>query len=61
MDSVFANQVWDLVDLIDGVKPIKCKWIFKLKTYNINVVKAKLVAKRYKQVHGIDYDETFHQ
>ena len=36
------NQVWDLVDLPNGVKPIGCKWIFKLKTYkdgNIRVLK----------------------
>ena len=62
MDSMSENQVWDLVDLPDGVKPIGCKWIFKLKTDkdgNISVFKARLVAKGFKQIHGIDYDETF--
>lgn len=62
MDSMFENQVWDLIDLPDGVKPIGSKWIFKLKTDtdgNISVYKARLVAKGFRQIHGIDYDETF--
>ena len=62
MDSMFENQVWDLVALPDGVKPIGCKWIFKLKKDkdgNIDVFKARLVAKGFRQIHGIDYDETF--
>ena len=25
MDSMYSNQVWELVDLPDGVKPIGCK------------------------------------
>ena len=43
MDSMFKNQVWDLIDLSDGVKPIGSKLIFKLKTDkdgNIFVYKA---------------------
>ena len=28
LDSMAENQVWALVDLLDGVKPIGCKWIF---------------------------------
>ena len=29
MDSVYANQVWTLVDPPEGIVPIGCKWIFK--------------------------------
>ena len=32
MDSMYANQVWTLVDPPKGIKPIRCKWIFKMKT-----------------------------
>ena len=31
MDFMYSNQVWELVDLPKGVKPIGCKWIYKRK------------------------------
>jgi hypothetical protein len=31
IDSMDNNQVWNLVDPPDGVKPIECKWIYKKK------------------------------
>ena len=62
IDSMGDNQVWNLVDPPDGVRPIECKWIYKKKKDmdgNIHVYKARLVAKGFRQVQGIDYDETF--
>ena len=62
MESMYENQVWNLVDLPEGARPIECKWIYKIKTDmdgKIVVYKARLVAKGFKQIHGIDYDETF--
>jgi hypothetical protein len=62
MRAVAENGTWDLVDAPAGVKPIGCKWMYKIK-YNsdgmINRHKARLVAKSYAQKHGTDYDETF--
>jgi hypothetical protein len=62
MESMYENQVWNLVDPPEGTKPIECKWIFKRKTDvngNVTVHKARLVAKGFRQVQGVDYDETF--
>ena len=62
MESMYTNQVWTLVDPPEGIKPIGCKWVFKKKTDMDGIVhtfKGRLVAKGFKQVLGIDYDETF--
>jgi hypothetical protein len=62
IESMHDNQVWNLVDPIDGVKPIGCKWVFKKrmdKDENVHIYKARLVVKGFKQIHGIAYDETF--
>ncbi|KAL9244390.1 hypothetical protein vseg_018170 [Gypsophila vaccaria] len=31
IDSMHTNQVWDLVDLPDKVRPLQCKWLYKIK------------------------------
>jgi hypothetical protein len=62
IESMHDNQVWNLVDPIDGVRPIGCKWVFKKKTDkdgNVHIYKKWLVVKGFKQVHSIDCDETF--
>ena len=64
MEFIFKNQVWDLVDMLYEVTPNVCKWVFKLNTNkdeNISVFNVRLVAKGYKQVHGIEYNEIFLQ
>jgi hypothetical protein len=62
IQSVHDNQVWNLSDPIDGASPINCKWFYKEKTdmdENVHVYEARLVAKGFKQIHGVDYDKTF--
>ena len=59
---MYKNKVWTLVDLPDDRQAIENKWIFKRKTGtdgNVTVYKARLVAKVFQQVQGVDYDETF--
>ena len=62
MHELAENETWDLVNAPKGVKPIGCRWVYKVK-YNtdvsVNRYKARLVAKGYAQKHNIDYNETF--
>ena len=62
IQSMYDNQVWNLVDNVPGRKTVGCKWIFKKKTDvdgNVHIYKARLVAKGFTQTHEVDYDETF--
>ena len=60
--SMYENKVWTLVDLPDDRQAIENKWIFMKNIDvdgNVTVYKARLVAKGFRQVEGVDYDETF--
>ena len=60
--SMQNNQVWNLVPLPEGKKPIGCKWIFKTKRDsegNVERYKARLIDKGFTQREGIDFTETF--
>ena len=60
--SMYENKVWTLVDLPDDRQAIENKWIIKRKTdadSSVTIYKARIVAKGFRQVQGVDYDETF--
>ncbi|KAI3751757.1 hypothetical protein L2E82_22848 [Cichorium intybus] len=62
INSMYDNQVWNLVDNVPGRKTVGCKWIFKKKTDmdgKVHTYRARLVAKGFTQTPGVDYDETF--
>ncbi|KAE8704364.1 PLAC8 family protein [Hibiscus syriacus] len=62
IDALQQNQTWDLVPKIKDVKPISCKWVYKIKRHpdgSIERYKARLVAYGFSQQYGLDYDETF--
>nr|GEX03997.1 copia protein [Tanacetum cinerariifolium] len=55
-------QVWELVPRPDCVMIIALKWIYKIKLDEFGDVlknKAMLVAKRYRQEEGMDFEESF--
>ncbi|KAI3768222.1 hypothetical protein L2E82_18724 [Cichorium intybus] len=59
INSMYDNQVWNLVDNVPGRKTAGCKWIFKKKTDmdgKVHTFKARLVAKGFTQTPRVDYD-----
>ena len=62
MESLYDNDVWDLVELPPNRKTVGSKWVYKAKTGadgSIECYKAKLVAQGFSQNYGMGYDETF--
>ena len=62
MRSMCENKVWTLIDLPNDWRAIEIKWIFKRKTganSSVTIYKARIVAKGFRQVQGVDYDESF--
>nr|GEX76359.1 copia protein [Tanacetum cinerariifolium] len=62
VDKALKNHTYDITELPSGMKPIGCKWIYKIKykaNGEIKRFKAMLVAKGFNQREGINYDETF--
>ncbi|GJZ76631.1 putative ribonuclease H-like domain-containing protein [Tanacetum coccineum] len=55
-------MVWTLVNLPNGKRAIRTKWVFRNKK-DVRVImvrnKARMVAKGYTQEEGINYDEVF--
>ena len=57
LDALEKWQVYDIVDLPKGRKPIKNRWVFSVNTNGRK--RARLVIKGYSQVQGIEFDEIF--
>lgn len=56
------NKTWELVDHPREKMLVGWKWVFRVKYKfhgTLDKYKARLVAKRYTQTFGIDYQETF--
>ena len=55
-------KAWELVPKPEGANVVGVRWVYdhKLNTeFQITRYKARLVAQGYKQVFGVDFNETF--
>ncbi|CAI7875998.1 unnamed protein product [Closterium sp. NIES-53] len=62
LKSIEENGTWELVELLEGLKAITSKWLFKIKSDadgKIERYKSRLVAKGYQQKEKVDYKELF--
>src|SRR5262249_43561104 len=57
IEALRKRQVFDLVDLPKGKKPIANRWVFDVKADGQK--RARLVAKGFQQKEGIDYNAIF--
>jgi len=62
ISAMSKNGVWELAELPEGRKAIKCRWVFKIKRDTSGKIvkhKARLVGKGYSQVPNLEYHSTF--
>ena len=62
INQIEKQQTWELVELPQGHKAVKCRWVYDAKLNSndeITRYRARLVAKGFTQQKGINYDEVF--
>ncbi len=62
LESLVANGTWRIVERPSTGNVVDSKWVLRVKKNaagEIDKYKARLVARGFTQVHGIDYYETF--
>jgi hypothetical protein len=60
--SLIGNGTWKEVVPPKGANIITSKWVFTIKTLTMGVIdrfKARIVARGFTQIYGVDYDETY--
>lgn len=62
LDALEANKTWGMVPYQKHKKPIASKWVYRIKYKSdgtVDKLKARLVAKSFNQLKGVDYTESF--
>ena len=62
MQALVSRGTWELVNRPPGASVVSCKWVFTVKYKldgSVDRYKARLVARGFTQIYGVDYAETF--
>lgn len=62
MSALHASGTWELVPLPSGNSTVGCHWVYVVKVGpdgQIDRLKARLFAKGYTKIFGLDYSDTF--
>jgi hypothetical protein len=60
--ALVRNETWDLIPLRSGINLIDNIWVYKVKRKadeSVERLKARLIAKGFKQRFRIDYGDTY--
>ena len=61
-DSIVRNNAWEIVPRPEGKSVVGSRWIYKVKQAadgSVEKYKAKIFARGFSHIEGIDYEETF--
>ena len=64
IQSMIDNQVQNMVDRTPILKIVGCNWIFMMKInidVNKHAIEARMVARSYTQIQGIEHEKTSFQ
>ena len=61
LQTLKENNTWMLKDLPENIRPISTKWVYKIKKNDDKSLtyKARLVARGFEQIYGLEYNEKF--
>ncbi|XP_061374023.1 uncharacterized mitochondrial protein AtMg00820-like [Gastrolobium bilobum] len=62
MTAPHSNGTWDLVPAPPEKSIVGCRWVFTVKVGpdgHVDCLTARLVAKGFTQIFGLDYSDTF--
>lgn len=62
IDALEINNTWIITQIPENKTIVDCKWVYKVKFNadgSVERYKARLVARGYTQIEGLDYHETF--
>jgi hypothetical protein len=62
LTSLEKNGTWSVVECLKEANVVGCKWVLRIKknaASEIKKYKARLVARGFTQIHGVNYYETY--